>query len=385
MKIENINTLYERHKENSLYHRYITNKHIEPLLEKFANFLSVETIGKSVLKNSIYALKIGSGNKKILMWSQMHGNESTTTKALFDLLNTLLDSDSCLNYILETCTVYIIPILNPDGALAYTRVNANEVDLNRDAQELSQPESKVLKEAFEYFKPQFCYNLHGQRTIFSAGNVNKTATVSFLAPDQNKACTVTPNRKVAMEIICKMNDKLQEIIKDQVGVYNDSFNLNCVGDTFQSKNVPTILFEAGHYANDYAREHTRKYIYISLLTSLDYISKNTVEGDKYESYFNIPKNKKCFFDVIIRNAKVTIDSEVFIYDIGILFAEKLANGKVQFIPKIDKIEKLNAFYGHKEFDAKETVVLNNKSNPIKVNDQSVFVIINNEKFALYSQ
>ena len=48
-------------------------------------------------------------------------------------------------HILKACTLYIIPILNPDGAKAYTRLNANEVDLNRDAQDLSQPESKVLR------------------------------------------------------------------------------------------------------------------------------------------------------------------------------------------------------------------------------------------------
>lgn len=385
MKIEEIKSLHQRHKEDSLYHRYITNKHIESLLEKMSGSLLVETIGESVLKDSIYGVKIGNGNKRILMWSQMHGNESTTTKALFDLLNSFLDSNSDLDSILEACTLYIIPILNPDGALAYTRVNANKVDLNRDAQKLSQPESKVLNAAFESFNPHFCYNLHGQRTIFSAGNVKKIATVSFLAPAQDQSCTVTPNRKIAMEVIGEMNNKLQEIIPEQVGVYDDAFNLNCVGDTFQSKNVPTILFEAGHYENDYAREFTREYIYISLLTSLDYLSKNKVKGDYHESYFNIPENAKCFFDVIIRNAKIVKDSESFIADIGILFVERLIDGKIQFIPKIDKIENLNSFYGHKELDAKESIVLDNNSESIKVGDENVFVIIDNEKTALYSQ
>ena len=42
MKIEAIKTQYEKHKEVSLHHRYITNKHIEPLLEKYAKFFEVE-------------------------------------------------------------------------------------------------------------------------------------------------------------------------------------------------------------------------------------------------------------------------------------------------------------------------------------------------------
>ena len=84
-------------------------------------------------------------------------------------------------------------------------------------------------------------------SLFSAGNTNHPATVSFLAPAQDEACTVTENRKVAMEIIAVMNSYLQKQIPNQVGIYDDAFNLNCVGDTFQSLNIPTLLFEAGHF------------------------------------------------------------------------------------------------------------------------------------------
>ena len=55
-------------------------------------------------------------------------------------------------------------MLNPDGADAYTRVNANLVDLNRDAQNLSQPESKILRNAFNKIKPDFI--LHYASEIF---------------------------------------------------------------------------------------------------------------------------------------------------------------------------------------------------------------------------
>lgn len=384
MKKEAIRSLFLKHKEDRLHHRYITNNHIEPLMEHLAKFSSVEIIGKSVLEAPIYAIKIGNGSKRVLMWSQMHGNEATTTKALFDVLNTLLDINSKLNYMLEECTLYIIPILNPDGASAYTRINANNIDLNRDAQDLSQPESHVLRSAFNDFRPHYCYNLHGQRTIFSAGNKNKPATVSFLAPAQDEECTITKNRTVAMEIIGEMNAMLQDVIPGHVGVYDDTFNINCVGDTFQKENVPTILFEAGHIANDYAREMTREYIYISLLVSLDYIATHTVEGNNYKTYFEIPENEKLFFDVIIRNAEVKIGSKTTITDIGILFVEKLIAGRIQFIPKVDKIEVLSDHFGHKEFDARKSKVLDIDSKPVQIGDENVFVIVDNEKIALFS-
>ena len=378
MQVEDIKRLFLKHKEHSLSHRYITHKHIEPLLEKRSDIFHVETIGQSVLNNPIYGLKIGNGKKRILMWSQMHGNESTTTKALFDLFNTFLDTHSELNYILEACTLYIIPILNPDGALAYTRINANGVDLNRDAQNLTQPESTVLRNIFETFKPHFCYNLHGQRTIFSAGTTNNSATVSFLAPAQDAACTITPNRKVAMEVIGVMNDALQRMIPNQLGVYDDAFNLNCVGDSFQSENVPTILFEAGHFKNDYEREKTRELIYTSYVTSLNYISKNEVNGSHYKTYFNIPENDKCFLDVIIRNAKVTHE----LVDIGIQFQERLHANKIEFIPKVERIEKLDGFFGHKEIEANGFEVRDAQGRVLKLGYENVCVILNSEEIML---
>ena len=203
-----------------------------------------------------------------------------------------------------------------------------------------------------------------------------------MAPAQDEACTLTTNRKVAMEIIVKVNDTLQKLIPNQVGVYDDAFNLNCVGDTFQSENVPTILFEAGHFSNDYGREKTRIFIYTSLITAVDYIALNNVTGDNYENYFEIPENDKCFFDIIIRNAKVTQQDSVKLLDIGVMYKEQLSEGVVNFIPKIEKIECLSDFYGHKEIDAKGQQVLGDDGNSLKVDNENVFVIINNEKITL---
>lgn len=372
-----IKKLFNKHKEISLSHRYITNNHIASLIKNLDSSVTVETIGSSVLGKPIYGLKIGSGQKRILMWSQMHGNESTTTKAIFDLLNTFKE-ETQFRSILNDCSIYIIPILNPDGAEAYTRINANKIDLNRDAQDLSQPESNCLKAVFNSFKPHYCYNLHGQRTIFGVGDSGKSATISFLAPAQDKVCTVTSNRKVAMEIIAQMNAALQEIIPGQVGVYDDAFNLNCVGDTFQSQNIPTILFEAGHFNTDYGREFTRELIYLSFVKSLLYISNTVVSGAYYKDYLKIPENKKCFFDIIIRNAKVNNE----FLDLAIQYKEVLIDGKIEFIPKIEKIESLKLFFAHREIDANGGVVYAENGEVVQIGYENVFVIMNNEKISL---
>ena len=343
--VQDLQLLFSIYKQQNLRGRYIHNGHILPLLDALKNKLELVQIGESILKKPIFSIKLGKGPKRILMWSQMHGNESTTTKAVFDLINTLLnDSVSRTETILGACTVCIIPILNPDGAEAYTRFNANSIDLNRDAQNLTQPESLILQKVFKQFKPNYCFNLHGQRTIFSAGNTNKPATVSFLSPAQDKDCTITDTRKIAMDIIAVMNRTLQQQIPNQVGIYDDSFNINCVGDTFQSLNVPTILFEAGHYANDYLREKTREFMYQSLLTALYYISENTITGTGYAGYQTIPENKKLFFDIILREA--TLNGTVV--DVAIQFEEVLKNGEIELIPILKKTGNLESYFGHRD-------------------------------------
>ncbi len=345
INIQDLKLLFSIYKEQNLSGRYIHNEHILPLLDELKSKTEIEQIGESVLKKPIFSVKIGKGSKRILIWSQMHGNESTTTKAVFDMLNTFLnDSVSKTESILDACTICIIPILNPDGAETYARINANDVDLNRDAQNLTQPESHVLQEVFRQFKPHYCFNLHGQRTIFSAGNTNKSATISFLAPAQDIDCTITDTRKVAMEIIAEMNRTLQQQIPGQVGVYDDSYNINCIGDTFQSLNVPTILFEAGHFTNDYPREKTREYIYQSLLIALSYIADNNISGHRYVEYQSIPENKKLFFDIILREA--TLNDEVM--DVAIQFEEVLKIDKIEFIPTLRETGKLDSYFGHRE-------------------------------------
>ena len=378
MDLETLQNLFKNHKEPSLYGRYIQYDYIAPLIQKYSQNFIIENIGSSVLGVPIHAIKIGSGSRKIFMWSQMHGNESTTTKAIFDICSVFNNSkDSTIQRILSTCTIAIIPMLNPDGANAYTRVNANNIDLNRDALDRSQPESIVLRRFFDAFKPDVCFNLHGQRTIFSAGQTNHPATLSFLAPAQDKACTITDTRKNAMEIIVRMNEALQIQIPNQVGIYDDAFNVNCVGDTFQSLNVPTVLFEAGHYDKDYDREVVREFMFQSLMIAIDHVAFNDLTGKNYKAYLKIPKNHKLLYDIIIRNAMVRNE----ICDIAVQYQEKLVSQKINFVPIVDKISNLKGFYGHKEVNANNCRVLTVEKEEIYVGYENDFALINNELFS----
>jgi len=350
MNYSRIKNWHQSHKEAALYGRYINHASIAPLVKELPDEFTVEQLGFSVQKRPIEVVTWGKGSVKILAWSQMHGNESTTTKAVFDLFKWLHlnKNDIQVEQLNELVSLKIVPMLNPDGAEVYTRINANKVDLNRDAQDRSQPERQILYNLYSEFQPDLCLNLHGQRTIFGVGDPAKSATVSFLSPSQDELRTVTQSRKKGMAIITDLALMLEDFIPGQVGRYDDGFNLNCVGDTLQHLNIPTILFEAGHFKEDYDREETRAFMFLSLLGVLESVAlKNWDENPDYRPYFSIPENKKCFFDIVFRNLNHPDRGS---FDLAVQYEEQLKDSTVRFVPKISQIADLEHYFGHKEYD-----------------------------------
>lgn len=361
----NLEKIFNKIKVKALQGRYITLTDIEPILKKWNTNNQLNIEGYSVQKRPIYSYQIGQGKIKIFLWSQMHGNESTTTKALFDFLNLLQSDSELVSSLLKEFTFYCLPMVNPDGAHLYTRENAIAVDLNRDAQNLTQPESVVLRKCFENFAPDYCYNLHDQRTIFGVASTGKPATVSFLAPSFNEERAINEVRTIAIQLIVGMNQALQQYIPGQVGRFDDSFNINCIGDTFQYLNVPTILIEAGHFANDYQREQTRKYIFFALLSGFVKLTENVLVDCKIDDYLNIPQNNVVFYDFVYKNVKINYDSTEKITNIAIQFKEVLFNNTIEFNAFVAKIGDLDDFFGHFEYDAQGAVYSDlNNSKPV---------------------
>jgi len=376
----NLEELFNQYKEQSISGRYLTLDHIQPLLEKLNTNNQVKVIGHSVLNKPIYSYEIGTGETRIYLWSQMHGNESTTTKALFDFINVLNSGSDFAAKLLNTFTFLSIPILNPDGAALYTRENANKIDLNRDSQNLTQPESNVLRALFNTFKPDYCFNLHDQRTIFGAGNTGKPATVSFLSPSYNEERDINENRLKAINLIAGINDILQEFVPGQVGRFDDSFNINCIGDTFQYLGVPTILFEAGHFPDDYQREITRKLIFFSLISSFKLLSENDLVDNRINDYLNISQNKVVFYDFMYKNIKINYDGIEIITNFVAQYKEELIEDKIQFNAYIVEVGDLENYFGHYEYDAQGAEYSDDYDNIPKLNQKADFYLNKNVKF-----
>lgn len=306
---------------------------------------SVDEIGKSEENKMIYSFKIGTGCKKVLIWSQMHGNEATGTKALFDLFSFFESSyfESLNQLIFENLTLLIIPILNPDGAVKFTRVNSKGIDLNRDAVDLKAKESQILKSVLDDFKPDFCFNLHDQRSIFSVSGTQNPATISFLAPSIDVQRSLTESRKTTMSVIVAMNQLLQQLIPDQIGRYTDEFYPTATGDNFQKSGFHTILIEAGYYKNDDNREEVRKFNFLALLQGLFFIA-TAQNFNNYEPYFSIPVNNHFFYDVIYRNAVY----ENKLQDVALQYQYRLKNHDLERFLVVEKTGDLSNYKGHFE-------------------------------------
>lgn len=360
--------------------KYIHLDMILPILNSFSDDFEIKEIGRSVNHKSIHQVKIGTGKTKILIWSQMHGNEPTTTKGLFDFFNFLHSDSELATKIKSNYTLLCIPVLNPDGAHAYTRENANLVDLNRDAVAETQPEMQLLKQVYNQFKPDFCYNLHDQRTIFGTLEYNLPATISFLAPAFDSACTYNSSRLKAVEVINTMFEVLNPYLPNQIGRFDDSYNVNCTGDYFTTQNTPTILFEAGHFNSDYNREESRKFIFIALLSSFLNKSENVVVDNVLTNYLRIPQNNKCFFDFIYRNVKIIDNNVEKIINFAAQYQEVLIADKVEFVAIISKISDLENYFGHIEYDCESQLFSSDGKHFPEIGVKATFTINNSVYF-----
>jgi hypothetical protein len=173
-----------------------------------------------------------------------------------------------------------------------------------------------------------------------------------------------------------MNDVLQLYIPNQVGRFDDTFNINCIGDTFQNLGVPTILFEAGFYPGDYVREITRKYIFISLISGLKHIYENDIVSNKIEDYLNIPQNKANFFDIVYKNVKINYDNLEKNINFATQYIEKPNDGKINFEARIAQVDNLDNYFAHHIIDAQGRTFKSNQSSIPNIGDKADFYLGN---------
>ena len=231
-------------------------------------------IGASEEDRPIVAYQKNGKGIRAIAWALMHGNEPTGYEALFSLMGKSSNVHWCL-----------IPVLNPDGAEAFTRENAHGVDINRDARAQRSKEAKALTEIIRLFKPDFAFNLHDQRARFYPKGANVPATFSLLAP-KGHPVKETDSQVVAQRLLADWSEQLSLNWKGHCARFDDRFYPTAFGEFIQGIGIPTITFETGIAPNNWSRSQAAHQL-TDLLTSLE----------KWHTQHNLPENIQTYIDL----------------------------------------------------------------------------------------
>lgn len=340
------------------------------VLANYTEGLKVEILGESLEGRPIKQIELGSGPVKVLLWSQMHGNESTATRAILDLLKfNAAPGEFAMDWqsVLKKITIRIIPMVNPDGTARFTRRNAVGIDLNRDARVFSTPEARILADAMRRFQPDFGFNLHDQRRFYNVSGSGKPATISFLAPAFDDGVSMNEVRQRAMQLIAAMRHDLEKIIPGQVGLYDDDYSPRAFGDFAQALGISTVLIESGWASHDMEKEFVRQLNFALLVVSLQMIADDSYRSFSSADYHGIPKNDEKLFDVLISNVRLNQNGKINTLDLAVQRTEWPIPGTHNFFSKgvVEDIGDLAEWHGFEVVDAKGLMVVPGKVSSLR--------------------
>lgn len=355
--VSQLNIHYSRYKVTQIQTRRFDVKDYHKVLDSLLSLgkqnFNCQKIGSSFKGKDIKLIRFGEGEIKILMWSQMHGDEATASLALLDLINLLIINKYLAEELKSKISLYIIPLLNPDGAQQFERRNYQEIDINRDALRLQTPEGRILKKVRDEIEPDFAFNLHDQYTSNSVGRTGKPAAIALLAPAFDYDRNVNPIRERAIKVCVEIKEIIDKFYPGVVARYDDEFEPRAFGDNFQKWGSSTILIESGGYFKDYEKQEIRKMNFLALTGSIYSIANRLYNSKSIDKYFEIPENQRSFFDLLVKNVKMKKDSLEYIVDLGINYAEKFDSLRNRYILvySISDVGDLSTFYGFDTLDA----------------------------------
>jgi hypothetical protein len=283
---------------------------------------SVEEFGRSVEERRLWRVTVGQGPMRVLLWSQMHGDEPSATPALIDLLETIRRHPAAqrIARITDRLTLDVVPMLNPDGAERYQRRNAQSIDINRDALRLQTPEGQALKALRDRFSPALGFNLHNQNWRTSVGRPPKPASISLLAVAFDEARTESLGRVLTKRVGAIIRDAVEPLAPGQIGRYDDEYEERAFGDNVTKWGTPVVLIESGAWAGERPDESLTRLNYVALVAALDALASGRVDAASVSRYDSLPQNGDRMFHTMIVNATLAPGTGVkpFIADIGVV-------------------------------------------------------------------
>lgn len=264
--------------------------------------------GHSAEGREIKHLTFGSGPTTVLLWSQMHGNESTATMSLADIIRFFHDQPDhpVARRIASGATIHMIPMLNPDGAERFQRRNAQGIDVNRDARLLQTPEGQTLKAVRDALEPDFGFNLHDQSARYRVGSSDRTVAIALLAPAFNEAKDVDAKRRRAMQVASLLIEVMEPLVGGHIAKYDDTYNPRAFGDLMGAWGASTILIESGGWRDDPQKQHLRKTNFVGILAALDAIATGHYADYDPDVYDNLQYNGSALSDLLVLGGTIVV-------------------------------------------------------------------------------
>jgi len=351
-------TLYDQFMQPDIRSRRFTQSQMVAWLTPLCDsaVMKCSAAGQSAEGRAINLYSVGTGPVRVLLWSQMHGDEPTATMALVDLCRflTIHREHPVASAIRTRLTLQLVPMLNPDGAERFTRRTAQMIDMNRDALVLVAPESRILKRLQEQYKPDYAFNLHDQDRHYTVGTSRKVTAIALLAPATNDEKTDDVVRRRAKRVAAVLAGVLGEFVPGHVAKWDDTFEPRAFGDNVQRWGTSTVLLESGWWPDDPEKMFLRKLNCVGLLTALYSIAVGISETTDPAAYEAIPFNTKFLFDIIYRNATLQMTASVapVRVDVGVNVEEVRddSTGAIRRMASIQDIGDLSVYSGLREFD-----------------------------------
>jgi hypothetical protein len=268
--------------------------------------LVLEPVGRSVEGREIQLVTLGRGPRRVMLWSQMHGDEPSATPALLDLASTLLTLDTPEHrLILERLTLLLLPMLNPDGTERYARRNSQAIDVNRDALQLATPEGRLLKSLRDRFAPELGFNLHDQNRRTTVGETGVLATIALLAVAGDPQGTLTPGRARAKRVCSAIVRALSPLVPGGISRYDEDWSPRAFGDNLTAWGTPVVLIESGGLPPGRPPADLTRLNYVALLTALHGLAKDDLAAEDGSLYEALPRNADGrFVDVLLEGGRI---------------------------------------------------------------------------------
>jgi hypothetical protein len=316
--------------------------------------LRTEEIGRSMLGREIRSVTFGDGGTAVLLWSQMHGDESTATMALADIFRFLTEAtgDALRERIRERLTVVFVPMLNPDGAELFERENAAGIDINRDARQLATPEARALKSLRDRLRPDFGFNLHDQGARTLAGPRGPQVAIALLAPPTSTDPSYNDVRSRARLVAATIAQTLGDEVPGRIARYDDTFNPRAFGDLMQQWGTSTVLIESGALPGDPEKQELRAINVAALLAALNAIATGAYASADPDAYESLPGNRGGASDVLLLGGQLVLPEKPPLRaDVAITFDEPVARtgarirdvGDLREVVAIDTIDARGLF------------------------------------------